>query len=336
MAYDPAKAGLACPFCGASTRLDALPTEATEHALQEAIENVPHQGWGVERRSLKCQACGAVSELDPKIEATFCPFCGSPRVLPERDGDAHVIRPETLIPFRVGREKALDSFRQWMGSLWFRPDALKRSWALGKISGLYLPFWTFDAAAYSVWSAEAGHYYYVKQGNQQERRVRWEPASGELSTAYDDELVCASRGVSRSLLQPVEPFNTNGGLVPYRPDYLAGFVAERYAVGLKEGWEAARRAILEKARQACARQVPGDTQRNLRVNTHLSKVTFKHVLLPVWAAHYLYAGKTYHFFVNGESGKVSGEAPYSWLKIALAIGGAVVGFLVLNWLGLFG
>jgi len=55
------------------------------------------------------------------------------------------------------------------------------------------------------------------------------------------------------------------------------------------------------------------------VNTRLSGVTFKHVLLPVWIAAFRYHDKVFRFLVNGQTGKVTGKAPLSWFKILLFI-----------------
>ena len=41
--------------------------------------------------------------------------------------------------------------------------------------------------------------------------------------------------------------------------------------------------------------------------------------LPVWMAAYKYRGKTYRFVVNGQTGRVQGERPYSAWKIAAAV-----------------
>ena len=60
-------------------------------------------------------------------------------------------------------------------------------------------------------------------------------------------------------------------------------------------------------------------QRVDHIETDVSDVTFKHILLPVWMAAYKYRGQTYRFVVNGQSGAVRGERPYSKIKIAVAI-----------------
>jgi hypothetical protein len=51
----------------------------------------------------------------------------------------------------------------------------------------------------------------------------------------------------------------------------------------------------------------------------VTDTTFKHILLPVWLAAYKYRGKSYRFVVNGRTGRVQGERPYSAIKIAFAV-----------------
>ena len=81
----------------------------------------------------------------------------------------------------------------------------------------------------------------------------------------------------------------------------------------------------------CARQVPGDTHRNLSVNTSYADRTFKHVLLPIWLVAYTYGSQNFQVLVNGYTGVIAGQRPYSWLKITLAVLGglAVVGLIAL-------
>jgi hypothetical protein len=166
------------------------------------------------------------------------------------------------------------------------------------------------------WTAESGQYYYVRQNNRQVRKVRWSPAAGELSHAFDDDLVAASHGVHPGLLKAIEPFPTPT-LVPYDPGYLSGWTVERYQLDLV-GASTRSRAQMEAAvRELCARDVPGDTYRNLVVSSTYSDQTFKHILAPVWLLTYDYRGKSYQAVVNGVLGKVAGERPWSWIKIAL-------------------
>lgn len=237
-----------------------------------------------------------------------------------------MVRPEGLLPFKVDRNSAVQKFREWLGSLWFRPNDLKSKSSVANIRGVYIPFWTFDSATHSSWTAEAGHYYYVdvdviengRSVTKQERRTRWEPASGFLEKFFDDVPVTASRGLEADLCREIEPFPT-AELVPYTPDYLSGFLAEENAVPLEEGLESAKGRMRREIAAECERQVPGDTNRNLQVHSTFSALAYKNALLPIWIAAYIYGGKSFLFLVNGVTGKVSGHAPISWVKVSLVI-----------------
>ena len=43
------------------------------------------------------------------------------------------------------------------------------------------------------------------------------------------------------------------------------------------------------------------------------------IMLPVWISAYRYQNKQYRVMVNAQTGKVSGDRPYSKVKIAIAV-----------------
>jgi hypothetical protein len=102
------------------------------------------------------------------------------------------------------------------------------------------------------------------------------------------------------------------------------------------GWALGQKKIESSQTDKCARDVGGDTHRMLSVSNQFSNITFKHVLLPIWIAAYRYNGKVFRFLVNGQTGEVVGQAPWSIWKILalvaaiLAIVGAVVAYVVLQ------
>jgi hypothetical protein len=339
MAFDPHAGALACPFCGA-VRTIAEQGSVVEHDLVAGLARAAERGLGLAVRQVRCQECGAEIMFEPTVTATRCSFCGSPNVLPAETDTEQPIRPESLLPFRVDRAGAAAAYQKWLARLWFRPSDLRARAALGDIDGVYVPFWTFDCDVASRWTAEAGYFYYVTETytdvedgrevtrERQVQQVRWEPAAGSRADSYDDLLVCASCGVPPALAAKLHTFDTTA-LVPYSPDYLAGFRAERYAVELREGFARAHARIDEEQIRRCAADVPGDTQRELAVASTLSNLTFKHVLLPLWIAAYRYRDQVHRFVVNGQTGEVQGTAPWSWLKIGFAVLVAIALLLVI-------
>ena len=328
--WNPQKQALVCPFCGVESpgKIDAS-GEIVEHDLVAALRDVPDsgRGWQADKVSVKCQSCQAISVFDPSRQAQRCQFCGSAQLVPyAQTKDA--FRPESLLPFKIAEPQAREMIRAWYGKVWFAPNALKRKALTDTVNGLYLPYWTFDAQADADWRAEAGYYYYTTESYQdnsgrtqtrQVRHVRWEPAAGNLQHFFDDELVCASVGVKRNLLRGIEPFPTTDQLVPYDAGYVTGWTVERYQIDLLGAAKNSREQMEGELRALCAAAVPGDTQRNLQVEARWTGQTFKHILAPVWLLTYNYGAKPYQVIINGYTGRIAGEYPKSWVKIALAV-----------------
>lgn len=332
------KQALACPYCGTvvpwqpGTRSPQHDSGADrsnhELDLEAALRNPANlRDWGTERREVKCRSCHAVSVfVDGKV-AQRCDFCGSPAIVPHEEMQ-DAITPQSILPFRVSDAQVRDILRTWYGSRWFAPNRLKRAALTDTLKGIYLPYWTFDARAHAVWRAEAGHYYYETQlvrgqdgrsQHQQVQKVRWVPASGQLQHFFDDELVPGTVGVHAPLLRRIEPFPTTTDLKAYAPEYVRGWTVERYQVDLRRASGLGEQQMAQQLRLMCAQRVPGDTHRNLVVDARLEGRTFKHVLMPVWLVNYRYGSRSFQVVVNGYTGKVAGEQPYSWIKITLAV-----------------
>ncbi len=330
--FDPNTQALKCSFCDSMEVIEVEHKAILEHDFFAAPQSL---GWDKKVTSIKCDNCGATTNWGKKA-AGDCAFCGSPFVKPQPQKE-NIIRPETVVTFKVGENKAKQIFHDWISKGLFRPSALKKMGRLENISGVYVPFWTYDSATRSDWTADAGYYYYVTETystyengkhvtkTRQVRKTRWVPTSGSRNDFYNDVLIVASKGLDHKLVFKIYPFHLNQ-LVPYKPDYLSGWLAEEYAVDVRQGWDIAKGNILSKERSRCAAEVPGDTHRFLRVNTSFSNITYKHILLPVYVASYNYKGKTYHFLINGQTGELQGYAPISWLKVAAVIA-AVAGIV---------
>jgi Zn finger protein HypA/HybF involved in hydrogenase expression len=321
--WNPAKQALICPFCGTSSPAAIDPgtgsTVIREHDLVAALRGIPDsaRGWQAPKISVRCQSCQAISVFDAQKVGQRCEFCGSSSLVPyEQVKDA--FRPESLLPLTVSEPNARDLIRAWYGRQWLAPNGFARRALTDTVRAIYLPYWTFDASAHARWTAEAGDYYWVQQGKKRVRRVRWYPASGELDHMFDDELICASTGVSSALLRKVEPFPTTA-LVSYDAKYVSGWTVERYQIDLIAAAEESRKRMDAHLQKLCASQVPGDTHRNLDVNATYSGQTFKHILAPIWLLTYTYGSTIYQVLVNGVTGKMAGRRPWSRIKIALLV-----------------
>ncbi|HWD21084.1 MAG TPA: zinc ribbon domain-containing protein [Verrucomicrobiae bacterium] len=344
--WNPAKKALICPFCGttspAQEELSAGGQGAiVEHDLVAALRGIPdaQRGWQAAKVSVKCQSCQAISVFDPERVSQRCDFCGSTALVPYEE-IKEAFRPESLLPMKISESQVRDAIRQWYGSRWFAPNALKRGALTDTVKGLYIPYWTFDAQVHGEWTAESGYYYYETETyrddkgemrTRQVQKVRWVPSAGALDHFFDDELVPASKGVQPEMLRKIEPFPTTKELVPYNAGYLSGWVVERYQIDLVAAAQEGRAEMESEMQRLCSAEVPGDTQRNLQVQNDYSGQTFKHILTPIWLLSYNYGARNFQVVINGYTGTIAGKYPKSWIKITLAVlaGLAVAGFIAL-------
>ena len=339
MRFDPAAGELQCDHCG--HRETAEPEEATAPPIEEldyeaALDAELPEAEMEETRVTRCDSCGAQVEVSEETHATECPFCASPVVTDT--GTHRHIKPRGLVPFMLKEEAARDAMTRWLGKLWFAPNGLQEYARKGRrMQGIYVPYWTYDADTKSRYTGMRGVYYYVtktvmRDGKPEQRRVRkiaWTPVKGRVARWFDDVLVLASKSLPKSYTDGLQPWDLTA-LQPYAPHFLAGFRAEGYQVQLADGFEEAKAIMENTIRRDVRFDIGGDQQRIMTLNTAMSEITFKHVLLPVWLAAYKYKGKTYRFVVNGQTGKVQGERPWSAWKIAIAV---VIGVIVAGAVG---
>ncbi|MDN5787199.1 primosomal protein N' (replication factor Y) - superfamily II helicase [Pseudorhodobacter sp.] len=339
--FAPGQTELRCDHCGNVQKIPAAPESARQYAMGEhplalgLRDDLPQTAME-EAQTTTCPNCGALVEFAGAGHATQCPFCATPLVIDTSTN--RQIKPQALIPFQLDERTARSAMSKWLGSLWFAPNGLVEYARKGRaLSGLYVPYWTFDAATRSQYTGQRGEYYYEtrtvtvmvdgrsEQREEQVQKIQWYPASGILGRVFDDVLVLASRSLPRDYTEGLEPWDLSA-LQPYSADYLAGFTAEGYTVSLADGNARGHELMAKAIANDVRRDIGGDVQQINSINTAHSAETFKHILLPIWMAAYKYNSKTYRFVVNGQTGKVQGERPYSVWKITFAV--VAIGLLI--------
>ena len=346
--FAPGQTRLVCDHCGHVQEIPAEAPRSRARALQEldlarGLRDDLSSGDMVEVRTTSCPNCGAKVEITGAVHATSCPFCDTPVVLDT--GSERHIKPQALVPFALTEAEARKEMIRWLGSLWFAPGTLLEYARKGRaLNGVYVPFWTFDADTSSRYSGERGEYYYetrtvqvrvngkMETRQEQVRKTRWYSTSGRVARDFDDVLIMAARSLPERLGDELTPWDL-GTLTPYNPEFLAGFQAEGYTVSLADGDAEAKDRMTDVIRQDVRRDIGGDEQRIHSIDTDWSDETFKHILLPIWMAAYKYNGKSYRFLVNGQTGEVQGERPWSVWKIAslvIVIAALALGALYLS------
>jgi LSD1 subclass zinc finger protein len=343
LAFAPGTSQLKCAYCGHANRIAAALVEVVEHELTPALDRLGHDVPEPTPLHAKCPSCAADFDLAANLHAGPCPFCASPVVLDP--GPPHrKVRPQALLPFMIGEPEAKRLVADWLRRLWFAPSGVTdQARGPSRLRGLYVPYWTFDSSTRTAYVGRRGDVYYVTQyvnrtvnGRSVREavrvpRVRWTPARGRVARDFDDVLVLAGETLPRHLVERLEPWDLHG-LKPYGHEYLAGFEGELYQVPVRQAFAEAQAVMREAIKEDVRHDIGGDQQVVDRMEVDFLEPSFKHVLLPVWVAAFNFLGKPYRFVVNGRTGEVHGERPWSAWKLALAGLLGLVAVLLLAWL----
>ena len=238
-------------------------------------------------------------------------------------------QPETLLPFAVDREAAGRALREWTKGRWFAPNDL-REVAESGAGSVYVPHWLISAHARTSYRGERGDHYQdtvtktetdadgrTTTRSEQVRKTRWSSRSGVVTRTFEHLLVTGTD-------------EDGPRLAKLRPWPLAELVAARWPdaaehhlmpcrVDPLEAVARARKSVEPTVRRDCRRDIGGDDQRVHRVETVFEHVRQSLVLLPMWRVEYRHRGRTFSVLVNGGTGAVVGDRPYSVPKIVAAV-----------------
>lgn len=334
LTYSPGEDSLKCESCGHVNPIPTADIAIEEQDFQEALQKLKQAAPVEITQAQKCEACAAEFTLPDKVHAQECPFCGTPAIADT--GPNQHIKPHAVAPFVVTDKQAHDRFDGWLGGLWFAPGDLKAyARQEERLKGVYVPFWTFDCDTDTRYQGQRGIAHKVRRPTmvmrkgkrvrvmKTEVRMRWRAVAGRVKRSFDDVLVLASFSLPPRMTERLMPWKLDA-LVPYQEAYLSGFISEAYGSELETGFADACGLMNRTIRGDVARDIGGDAQRITRMRTKRSNISFKHVLLPIWMATYRYGGKPYRFIINGQTGEVVGERPYSAWKIAAAVAAGAV------------
>ncbi len=328
--YDPKIQKLNCEYCGTE---NDIPVNN-----DEAIEELDYRSFSAKKFSpeetiteqyVKCESCKARFSLSTHVTSAICSYCATPLIIENAYQDT-IIKPKSILPFSLSINQANEEFRKWIGNLRLAPDNLNQLLNLNNFTGIYIPYWTYDTITDSDYTGERGEYYYEDETytatengksvtkTRRVRKIRWYSARGNVKMMFDDLLVSATKSLPEKYIEKLEPWDLEG-LVPFKSTYLSGYITEKYQVSLEEGFEAAKEITDPIIRSKIRNSIGGDEQRIHSIDTSYTKITFKHLLLPIYTCAYSYNGKTYQFLVNARTGEVQGQRPYSWIKISIVI-----------------
>ncbi len=318
---------LKCDHCGYEKELEFAEGAKVEEkdlmgALSKQATRRASTGQFAGTHEVKCGSCGAIVVFSGSLTSSKCSYCDAPIQRENAHAAQQRLPVDGLCTFLIEKDAASIKLKDWVKSRWFAPGEFKKRGVAGGFDGVYMPYFTFDAMTHTRYAGERGDAYYVDVGSgdnkRRERRVKWSSTRGAFQRFFDDVCIPALKSLPQKLLQKLEPWPLEKS-VPFSDEALSGKLAHTYEIELEESFGKAKQRIETTLTSDVKKRIGGDEQRVHSMDVNYSALTYKHVLLPVWILAYRYADKTYRVVVNAMTGQVSGERPYSPIKIALAV-----------------
>lgn len=325
--FDIGEQRLKCPHCGNVQDLAEASGAVVEKDLQAAMAGL--RASAVEslalvagEKEVVCQNCGGHTTFTGTLTSTLCPYCVTPI---QRDDihDAPARLPvDGVLPFRVDDKAAKAQLEEWINGRWFAPSEFKQYSRTGSFASVYTAYFTYDAQATTAYSGQRGTNHTVTTGSGENRQtrteIRWRGVSGSVHDTFDDVAVAANEGLDEGHVQALEPWPL-AHVQPFSPEYVAGHLSRTYDRDVEACFTTAEQRMEVTITGTINRDIGGDHQRITSRRTNWSAMTFKHVLLPIWLLTVTYEGKPFQVMINGVTGEVQGQRPYSKVKIVAAV-----------------
>lgn len=315
--YSPEKHGMYCPFC-----------ESEKSGERAEGDNRGELGI--------CPNCGGEVKVEAHTSATQCPYCDSYLIFNERVEGAY--EPKLIIPFQLGREVCKKSIRDKFKHSLFAPTDFLSEARLNSMQGIYVPFWFYDYDTNCVFKGEGTKVRRWRSGDKEYTEISYYAVNRNMDIRFENIPADASVEMPDEVMDLVAPFQY-GQLEGFAPEYMSGFYAEKYNMPAEMIEERAKTRMNEDAVRLMKESCAGYSSMRATVqNVNVKNRKVRYGLLPIWRYIYRYKDKDYPFYVNGQTGKIVGEAPLSGKKMWIYTGTLwgcltltlLLGFLLLN------
>lgn len=335
LVFDITLQKLKCPNCGSVQDIieDAGHTGA-DHDFQQAVaalrDTAASAASGPQlsgEKEVVCQNCGGHFTFTGTLTSTRCPYCATPIQRDDVHDAPNRLPVDGVLPFSVDERTARAAVEKWVAKRWFAPTEFKKYKTTGSFASIYASYFTYDADTSTAYNGRRGEDYTVEVGSgdnkRTETRTNWYPVSGEVANDFDDVTVLANDGFERNRVAALEPWPT-AQAKPFSAEYIAGHLCRTYDRDVEACFGEAKGRMDSEIDSTIRRDIGGDRQEITGKSTTFNALTFRHLLLPIWLLTVIYVGRPFQVYINGITGEVQGDRPWSKVKLGVTIALAVI------------
>lgn len=317
LAFDPDTQQWKCPFC------DSVFDESV--VLEKSAEAKKDSSAESHQVVYRCQNCGSEIMTDETTAATQCYYCHSPVVLAGRLTDD--MMPDSVLPFRIDKEKAVAGFMQWVRGKKFVPKSFFKQAQIESMSGVYYPHFVSDCEVEGALEGEGRNISVINSPNYVTTKTDHYRVRREADIQFRSIMRPALSKANRKLSDGIHPYPLENAK-PFSDAYLSGFLAERRDIEADS-----IRPGIEQEVAGYVQPLLNDTvhyeSQSLAPSSRVKKIRTKYVLLPTWVLTYpnkQNKDDPYYYAMNGCTGEICGKLPIDRKKLyltALGVGAAV-------------
>lgn len=311
--FDPESQKWKCPYCNSLFQEDVLLQK--EAAMREAAQKEePEKSADGTQVVYHCSNCGSQIMTDETTVATECYYCHSPVVLQGKMQND--LRPDSVLPFTVDKEKAVEQFMNWTKGKRFVPKGFFKRNAVETMYGVYYPHFVSDCEMDGVLEGEGRMVNVINEPRYVTTVTKHYHVRRAGHLHFNDVMRPALTKANKKLSDGIHPFPIEEAK-PFAGAYLTGFLAERRDIDA-----ASIREDIEK-------ELTGYVKPMLSESTHYDSTTFSadgkmtdiktdYVMLPTWVLTYpnqKNPDDPYYYAMNGCTGKVCGRLPINKGKL---------------------
>lgn len=314
--FDSETQKLKCDYCDSlftPQEVETFYASANEQALNAESDQweIESGQWTAEEaahlKAYNCPSCGARIITDDHTGATSCPYCGNNQIDPAQFDGSY--RPDYVLPFQLDKDAAVSRLKKFYQGKPLLPRAFTENNHIEEIKGVYVPFWLYNAKLDADMIYHATRTMSHREGDYQVSTTSHYQVARRGLVSFTRVPADASSKMPDEFMDAVEPFDYSK-MVPFQMSYLAGYLADRYDVDVKEDQERANERMRHTVISAMSSTVTGYSsvvpeRQHIRIVSGYADYAF----LPVWVLSTRWNGKPYLFVMNGQSGKMIGDLP---------------------------
>lgn len=272
-----------------------------------------------------CPNCGSEIITDATTVATRCYYCHSPVVLHGKVTAA--MKPDQVLPFAIGKDKAIDSFMQWVSKKRFVPAGFFAKEQVRQMEGVYYPHFVSEVALDGRYDGQGQRSTVMDQGQYIVTTTEHYAIRRRANLTFANVMRPALKATDRKLSDGIHPFPL-GDVKPFSGAYLTGFLAERRDIEEADATQDVVEELTGYVKPMLAQTIHFPIYTG-QASAQVKGKRSQYVLLPTWVLTYPKAGEKepYYYVMNGCTGEVCGKLPINKGKLRLyALGLAALCF----------